>query len=218
LTTSEKLLRLLLPPGEAFGRVTPSSYMGLILTGLGVTLERVRSKIREIVAESRASTAVDLDPWAELAGLPDPDFPLPSTDDELRAMILARMNGIQSPTALGLEAVALSAGFVIKVIEWEATTPTDIIDGGDASTVSWTDTLTGGSASAVGTDIIDGGSIVMAIGYFYVRTFAALTDDEEDRLISIIERYRPLHLGTLYDFRDTVFRAGSRAGEHLLEL
>jgi len=51
-----------------------------------------------------------------------------------------------------------------------------------------------------------------------VRTYVTLTADQQARLENIIERFRPLHLGIQYDFLDTVFRAGSRAGERLLEL
>lgn len=68
----------------------------------------------------------------------------------------------------------------------------------------------------------DGGFVVRitesATAYtFDIQTFTDLTVDEQNRLISIIKRFKPAHLVASFDFRDTIFRAGMSCGRRLVE-
>jgi len=216
----ERTLRNALPDGEAFPRAATVSNLGKLLAGIAPHLATLRLFLRGVVAESSPSTAINLlDDWAIVAGLPDPDFPTPTDQDELRDTIIARLTQTNGPTALELEGVALLGGFVVRILEIGWATPASTADGGDASTASWDATFDCGDASTTSWDATeDGGVTAPLVGYIYVRTYVLLTADQQARLENIIERFRPLHLGIQYDFLDTVFRAGSRAGERLLEL
>ena len=216
----ERTLRNALPDGEAFPRAATASNLGKFIAGLAPALATLRLFLRGVVTESSPSTAVNLlADWAIVAGLPDPDFPTPSDTEELRATIIARLTQTNGPTALELEEVALLGGFVVRILEIGWATPAATADGGAADTASWDETFDGGDASTASwAATADSGTTAPLVGYIYVRTYVTLTADQQARLENIIERFRPLHLGIQYDFLDTVFRAGSRAGERLLEL
>jgi hypothetical protein len=216
----ERSLRNALPDGEAFPRASTVSNFGKLIAGIAPTLDILRLFLRGILLESTPTTAVNLlDEWALVAGLPDPDFPTPTDATELRDTIIARLTQVNGPTGLELEAVALLGGFIVRILVLGWPTPASTADGGAAATASWDATFDGGDASTASWAATeDGGTTEPLIGYIYVRTFQALTDDQKSRLQNIIERFRPLHLGIQYDYLDTIFRAGFRAGQHLLEL
>ncbi len=181
-------LRSLLPPGVAWQGSTFLAF----LDAFAQELARLEASSEYLREEAFPASSDDLlADWERVAGLPDADFPLPATLEARRQTVLSRLSIIRSPTKAEIERVALEGGFVIRIDE-----PVPFYAG----------TAAAGDAAADETWLF----------VFYVNTFTGLTADEQNRLISIIKRYKPAHTVAVFDFRDTRFFAGSLCGVRLV--
>lgn len=103
MTTWERVLRQLLPPGKLFDELAADSLLAKLLKGLSLEFERVDARARDAVAEMDPRTATEtLDMWERALGLPDVRVPvLPSTTAGRRAAIALKlvMRGAQNETA-----------------------------------------------------------------------------------------------------------------------
>lgn len=181
-------LRSLLPPGPAWQGLKFRAFVD----AFAEELARLEASSEYLRDEAYPGMSEDLlAEWESVVGLPDPDFPQPTTLEARRQTVLARLTVLRSPTKAAIESVALEAGFLIRIDE-----PMPFYAGqGTAG-----DPVTGSEWLFV----------------FYVNTFRGLTSDEQARLTSIVKRFKPAHTVAVFDFRDTRLRAGGRCGIRLV--
>lgn len=109
-------LRSLLPPGIAW---QGSTFLALV-DAFAAELARLEASSEYLRDEAYPGLSDNLlTDWERVVGLPDPDFPTPTTLTDRRGTVLARLSIIRSPTKTELERVALEGGFVIRIDEPE---------------------------------------------------------------------------------------------------
>jgi uncharacterized protein YmfQ (DUF2313 family) len=104
------LLLALLPPGDAFSR-SPDSVFYDLCARMAIEFARVAERSDDLLSESVPSTVTELlDEWEVALGLPDTCF-TPTTDDERRAAIIARIVGTGGHSVADYTALAASLGY-----------------------------------------------------------------------------------------------------------
>lgn len=121
-------LAALLPTGLAWPR-DPNSTLQRLLAAWSKSFARVDERGQELVVESDPRAALVLLPdWARVAGVPDPCVDGAPTNDALRAQLLRRLTGINSPTPGYFVQLAAGFGFAITITEFRPTTVEDDVD------------------------------------------------------------------------------------------
>lgn len=121
-------LAALLPTGLAWPHA-PDSTLQRLLAGWAESFARLDARAQELVAESDPRAAVALLPdWARVAGVPDSCVDDAPTADALRAQLLRRLTGINSPTPAYFVDLAAAFGFAITLTEFTPTTVEDDVD------------------------------------------------------------------------------------------
>lgn len=109
-------LRGLLPRGAVWEIV--GDRFDEFLRGLAEELARFLARSVALAAEFRPTRASEtLDAWEGAFGLPDNGAPLPSTDDERRAALAAKVFARGGQTPAYLVAVCAAAGVEVTLVE-----------------------------------------------------------------------------------------------------
>lgn len=121
-------LAALLPTGLAWPR-EPDSTLQRLLAGWAESFARLDARAQELVSESDPRQAQALLPdWARVAGVPDACVDDAPTSDALRAQLLRRLTGLNSPTPAYFVDLAAAFGFAITITEFAPTTVEDDVD------------------------------------------------------------------------------------------
>lgn len=104
------LLLALLPPGSALSRSVDSEVYDL-MARIAVEFARVDERGADLLAEGVPSTTSELlDEWERALGLPEECF-TPTTDDERRSAIVARIVGTGGHSLADYTALAATLGY-----------------------------------------------------------------------------------------------------------
>jgi len=108
------LLLALMPPGIAISRSTESIFHDLAAR-CAVEFARVYERGADLLSEGVPSTTSELlDQWEQALGLPDTCY-TPTTDDERRAAIIARIVGTGGHSLADYTALAATLGYAAPV-------------------------------------------------------------------------------------------------------
>jgi len=105
------------PPGRLFA--TLSAGMQALYNAIGNAIADAHNNAIRIIDESHPATATELlDQWLAAYGLPEPGTVLPPTDDERRALLIAKIKTKRGQSPARMIAIAAALGVVATVTEW----------------------------------------------------------------------------------------------------
>lgn len=110
-------LGVLLPPGKAFSR-EPGSRQAQLLEGMGEEFANLEARTLDILREFDPSMALELlTDWEAALGLPDPCVGVPTTLEERRNAIVARLVALNGANSDDLVALAATLGYQIRIVQ-----------------------------------------------------------------------------------------------------
>lgn len=108
------LLLALLPPGDGFSR-SPDSVFYDLMARCAIEFARIDERGADLLREGVPSTVSELlGQWEKALGLPD-DCYTPTTDDERRAAVIARIVGTGGHSLADYTALAATLGYAAPV-------------------------------------------------------------------------------------------------------
>lgn len=110
-------LGTLLPPGRAWSQEPGGTQLAL-LTGFGHEFANLEARLEDLLREQDPLRTLELLPdWEAAFGLPDDCVGVPSTIEERRAAVVARLVALAGGSAFDLRGLAATLGFDVRIIE-----------------------------------------------------------------------------------------------------
>lgn len=169
----------LLPKGIIW-EVRPDSDLEALLLARGDELARMRAKADGLIDEIMPDTCSEdlVGDWERILGLPDPCAPTPSTLQERRDAIVARLAAVGGHSVAYFVGVALGLGVALSILEYPYGIPFRV------------------GVGRCGDPINDTASMF----YWRVLGPSSTSADTQDRLECLLEKAKPAHTIVEFDW------------------